>query len=194
MIAESPCELTKPRSRSLGMFENLRLSRNKKSSSKKSVRQIDATTGDPDRVKKESSSKTAVQSSRVFSLWNLWKVLLRGKLGYTIPREEMSGSDFGHFRNLLRFCNDFDRAKSIIEKIVEDWVKVKASFPVASKRVVPDPYLVDCLKGDLLAVIQGAGIMRPNLGGAHRGDSAESGKFKEDDYLPPEYRNADNKK
>jgi hypothetical protein len=111
-------------------------------------------------------------------LWNIWVFQLRAKFGVSIESSFPVGSDFGHLRNLLKYCGKKrEIAESILEIVLTKWKDIQNKFFRARGKEVPDLYLVDCLKQDLLQIVQGVTKLDGVVGGVHRGVNIDESKY-----------------
>lgn len=111
--------------------------------------------GEPIKNRPEKKPKECY-AGPVNALWKFWSFRLRS-IGLPVEREHPMGHDFGHLKNLYRFCGKkLDIAQEVLELLISRWEDIRNSFWRARSSFEPNLHVMDYLKDDLLPIATGA--------------------------------------
>lgn len=100
------------------------------------------------------------RGQKMWSLWGYWRKKMRSMYPEISLSEEAVGSDVGHLKTVLRYCDGDDvLCEKMVEVLFDDWHQIQSKYPIASNKICPTIYLLDTLKQEIqVAAATGKGF------------------------------------
>ena len=134
---------------------------------------VDADGNEIKKKKENNNNKSprTFQREGALAIWTFWIIQLRAKLGHCLPDgDSMVPRDYGYLRSFIKFLGTAAAVKDLLDFVLTNWKSIRTKYPRAAQQEVPNFFIIDCLKEELVAAMAGTVNIDKNInvGGTRR--------------------------